>query len=228
MWTRPVEPGTGCSDQVPPSSSLIMTALVSRSPDHFSPGAVRQRKTGSSRRPVGRTTGGWRTKTPPRPGVAGNRVRVASQVVPWSWLTRSRTSAVSWSPPRWAVCSSHRAPEGMGKSTGFCSERAGSSERRTGSVHVVVPGASLENHTLMSAMPSCVPPNQTQPRSPPGSTVRLAAWLCTVGAGSVVSVRSKPSRSRLVTVPLQGSGRRPGVGGRSVPGAPGRRRRSRR
>jgi hypothetical protein len=65
MWTSPVESGTETSRQFAPASSLTITELVSRSPDHRSPGAATQRKTGSSRRPDGSTVTGWRTKTPP-------------------------------------------------------------------------------------------------------------------------------------------------------------------
>src|SRR3954452_20081967 len=42
----------------------------------------------------------------------------------------------------------------------------------------------------ISAMPSCVPPNQTQPRSPLRSGMMLAAWFCTQGDGRKVSARA--------------------------------------
>src|SRR3712207_9423823 len=83
MCTHPVESGTGTSRQVAPASSLSITALVSTSPTHFCPGTVTQWKTGSSQRPEGSTTTGWRTKTPPE-DVAGNSVRASPQVAPES------------------------------------------------------------------------------------------------------------------------------------------------
>src|SRR5689334_3567904 len=39
----------------------------------------------------------------------------------------------------------------------------------------------------MSGMPSCVPPNQTQARSPSGRGMMLAAWFCTQGDGRYAS-----------------------------------------
>lgn len=97
MWTHPALPGTARSVQVRPSSSLIMTALVSWSPTQGTPGVATQWKTGSSQRPPGSTVTGCRTKTPPRP-VAGKRVRTGPQVRPESSEIRVRTSAVSWLP----------------------------------------------------------------------------------------------------------------------------------
>jgi hypothetical protein len=102
MCTHPVLPGTGRSRHVAPPSSEIITELVSRSPTHARPGVATQWNTGSSQRPDGSVTGGWRTKTPPLP-VAGNRVRGADQLTPLSPDTRRRTSAVSWWPARCAV-----------------------------------------------------------------------------------------------------------------------------
>src|SRR5689334_7665559 len=45
----------------------------------------------------------------------------------------------------------------------------------------------------ISAIPSCVPPNQTQPRSPLRSGMMLAAWFCTQGEGRKVSARAGSS-----------------------------------
>src|SRR4051794_610941 len=187
MCTQPVEPGTATSRQLAPASSLSITALVSTSPTHLCPGTVTQWNTGSSQRPDGRTTTGWRTKTPPD-SVAGNSVRTSPHVSPESGDTRQRTSAESWSPACWAVHSSHSVPSGAGNRTGFCSERRGSSDSWTAGVQRSP--ASRENQMEMSGTPSWVPPNHTHPRVPSGSVIRFAACTCTVVEGRKASRRS--------------------------------------
>ncbi len=187
MCTQPVLPGTACSRHVRPRSLEIITALWSLSPDQRTPGTVRQWKIGSSQS-LPCTTTGWRTKTP-APSNSGSG---ALHVLPWSMDRRQRTIAVSWLPDRCAVCSSHKVPSGAGKRIGFCSERSGSFDNAAGSLHFASPLASdlRENHTLMSATPSCVPPNQTQPSSFAPSGIRFAAWHWIVGAGRSSATRS--------------------------------------
>ena len=80
---------------------------------------------------------------------------------------------------------------------GFCSERVPSSESCSAGDHCLLPGSSVENQMEMSGTPSWVPPNQTQPRRPSGRVSRLAAWLCTVGAGRY----AKSAPSACLTVP---------------------------
>jgi hypothetical protein len=64
MCTHPVLSGTAASVHVAPRSDEIITALSSSLPDHFSPGTVRHRNTGSSQSPLSSTTGGCRTNVP--------------------------------------------------------------------------------------------------------------------------------------------------------------------
>src|SRR4051794_9887224 len=58
----------------------------------------------------------------------------------------------------------------------------------------------------MSAIPSCVPPNQTQPRSPLRSGMMLAAWFCTQGEGRKVSARTGSSAGWLTRPDLSMTG----------------------
>src|SRR5689334_21039022 len=96
MWTHPVESGTSCSVHEPPWSVDTHTLLVSWSPTHFAPGTRTQVKVGSTHAPEGSTTGGCRTKTPPRS--VSSRVRAGPHVAPSSSDVRARTKEVSWSP----------------------------------------------------------------------------------------------------------------------------------
>src|SRR6516165_5192379 len=66
----------------------------------------------------------------------------------------------------------------------------------------------------MSGTPSCVPPNQTQPASPPANGMMLAAWFCTQGEGRKASRRSA-SDSAALTMLASGWPRRPGAGTRT-------------
>src|SRR3954453_11828260 len=58
----------------------------------------------------------------------------------------------------------------------------------------------------ISAIPSCVPPNQTQPRSPLRSGMILAAWFCTQGEGRKVSARTGSSAGWLTRPDLSMTG----------------------
>src|SRR4051794_23098238 len=67
----------------------------------------------------------------------------------------------------------------------------------------------------MSAIPSCVPPNQTQPRSPLRSGMMLAAWFCTQGEGRKVSARTGSSAGWLTRPDLSMTGAGCAVAGMS-------------
>src|SRR3954467_3141154 len=58
----------------------------------------------------------------------------------------------------------------------------------------------------ISAIPSCVPPNQTQPRSPLRSGMILAAWFCTQGEGRKVLARAGSSAGWLTRPDLSMTG----------------------
>ena len=135
--------GTVCSVQLRPWSAEIMTALVSSLPVQAPEAGVLQRKTGSSHSPPSSTTIGWRMKMP-EPSCWSKSVSIGPQLLPSSVEMRRRTIAVSWWPEIWAVQSSHSLPSGTGNKSGFCSDRVGSSESRTGSDQCLAPGARRE------------------------------------------------------------------------------------
>ena len=189
MCTQPVDSGTSVSDQVAPRSVLTATAAVSWLPVQRTPGRPLQRKSGSNHAPSSRTTTRARTKLPS--GSPSGRPGPERACVAATSSGRRMTSHSSWRPPPgWAVWNSQTARlSGSGKMTGFCSERAGSSETWADGLHRSAPGVRVAARMKMSGLPSSVPANHAQASVPSGSHCRNAAWFCTTGEGRYASAR---------------------------------------